>query len=150
MTVKNANCSLLVSYKCSCTGRGVSEGGGGGGREIFDRFSGRAATGARTWDRYRQAEYEVCVLGILDPSINSVRRIGVIFCKDREGRALGNPRSQNRDPSTGSGQALGHPAIEKNDGLRRETSQLATIQAQPHSRLLGRFSGVIPRLGGFA
>src|ERR1039458_9722081 len=97
MTVKNANCSLLVSYKCSCTGRGVSEGGGGGGREIFDRFSGRAATGARTWDRYRQAEYEVCVLGILDPSINSVRRIGVIFCKDREGRALGQLKSQNRD-----------------------------------------------------
>ena len=86
MIVQIANCSLLVSYKYCCTKKGASEGGGGWGGQVFDCFSGSAATGVRIWDRSHQAKFEVFVLVFLDPFTDIVRQVTEIFCK-AEGRS---------------------------------------------------------------
>ena len=56
------------------------------GSADFDRFSGRAATGVRTWDRSHQAKFEVFVLVFLDLFTDIVRQVTEIFCKV-EGRS---------------------------------------------------------------
>src|ERR1700691_2907420 len=78
--------TYFVSWGCGESGGGV--GVNGPSAAALPRFAGGRGDGSPS----------------LYCSSFIVRLRAGIICKD------GNPRSQKRDPSTGSGQALGHPA----------------------------------------